>query len=73
MLMKFVLSPASSNCVINLSPDKPSVIREAHRVLKEGGEFYFSDVYVKEPLPEHIRKHKVLWGKDKFCNYRGLS
>ncbi|XP_072173233.1 arsenite methyltransferase-like [Diadema setosum] len=52
-----------SNCVINLSPDKASVIKEAHRVLKEGGEFYFSDIYVSEPLPEHIRKHKVLWGE----------
>nr|XP_054764369.1 arsenite methyltransferase-like [Lytechinus pictus] len=52
-----------SNCVINLSPDKPSVIREAYRVLKEGGEFYFSDIYVQQDIPEHIRKHKVLWGE----------
>ncbi|XP_784275.2 arsenite methyltransferase [Strongylocentrotus purpuratus] len=52
-----------SNCVINLSPDKPSVVREAHRVLKEGGEFYFSDIYVQQDIPEHIRKHKVLWGE----------
>jgi ubiquinone/menaquinone biosynthesis C-methylase UbiE len=31
-----------SNCVINLSPDKPAVLREAYRALAEGGEVYFS-------------------------------
>lgn len=30
-----------SNCVVNLSPDKPRVLREAYRVLAKGGEFYF--------------------------------
>ena len=33
-----------SNCVVNLSPDKPAVLKEAYRVLRKGGEFYFSDV-----------------------------
>lgn len=31
-----------SNCVINLSPDKPAVLREAYRALAEGGEVFFS-------------------------------
>ncbi|KAG7492870.1 hypothetical protein MATL_G00018610 [Megalops atlanticus] len=52
-----------SNCVVNLSPDKTSVLREAFRVLKDGGELYFSDVYSSSRLPEEIRSHKVLWGE----------
>lgn len=34
-----------SNCVINLSPDKPSVLKGMYHVLRKGGEAYFSDVY----------------------------
>ncbi|XP_042192919.1 arsenite methyltransferase [Callorhinchus milii] len=52
-----------SNCVVNLSPDKLSVLREAYRVLKNGGEMYFSDIYSDRELPEKMRKHKVLWGE----------
>ncbi|XP_074856016.1 arsenite methyltransferase isoform X2 [Carettochelys insculpta] len=52
-----------SNCVINLSPDKRAVLREAYRVLKAGGEMYFSDVYASCDLPEDIRKHRILWGE----------
>ncbi|XP_054949314.1 arsenite methyltransferase isoform X1 [Pan paniscus] len=51
-----------SNCVINLVPDKQQVLQEAYRVLKHGGELYFSDVYTSLELPEEIRTHKVLWG-----------
>ncbi|XP_067656585.1 arsenite methyltransferase-like [Haliotis asinina] len=52
-----------SNCVINLSPDKKAVLREAYKVLKEGGELYFSDVYCDRDLPDSARKHEVLWGE----------
>ncbi|XP_026707378.1 arsenite methyltransferase isoform X2 [Athene cunicularia] len=52
-----------SNCVINLSPDKRAVLREAYRVLKPGGEMYFSDIYASQHLSETIRKHRVLWGE----------
>jgi len=52
-----------SNCVVNLSPDKPRVLREVYRVLAPGGEFYFSDVYCDRRLPEHVQKHEVLWGE----------
>ena len=33
-----------SNCVLNLSPDKAAVLNGVHRLLKDGGEMYFSDV-----------------------------
>jgi AhpD family alkylhydroperoxidase len=43
-----------SNCVINLSPDKPQVWREIARVLKPGGRVAVSDLALKQPLPAHI-------------------
>ncbi|XP_069467793.1 arsenite methyltransferase [Ambystoma mexicanum] len=52
-----------SNCVINLCPDKRAVLEEAYRVLKDGGEMYFSDVYANIELSDEIKKHKVLWGE----------
>ncbi|KAL8558782.1 hypothetical protein ACOMHN_043725 [Nucella lapillus] len=52
-----------SNCVINLCPDKASVLKEAFRVLKEGGELYFSDIYTNAHLSPEIRQHRLMWGE----------
>ncbi len=52
-----------SNCVINLSPDKRAVFAEIFRVLKPGGELYFSDVFSGRRIPESLRKDPVLYGE----------
>eukprot|EP01083_Nonionella_stella_P080013 219641_1 len=52
-----------SNCVINLCPDKEAVLKSCHRLLKPGGELYFSDVYANRRVPQELREDEVLWGE----------
>ena len=52
-----------SNCVINLSPAKEEVFREVWRVLKPGGELYFSDIFADRRVPDEINKDPLLLGE----------
>lgn len=52
-----------SNCVINLSPNKAQVFKEIFRVLKPGGELYFSDVFCDRRVPPHLANDPVMRGE----------
>ena len=52
-----------SNCVINLSPMKEEVFKEIWRVLKTGGELYFSDIFADRRVPDEINNDPVLLGE----------
>jgi ubiquinone/menaquinone biosynthesis C-methylase UbiE len=50
-----------SNCVVNLSPDKDAVLKEAFRVLKPGGRLAISDIVHRGTLPEDVQKSIEAW------------
>ncbi len=52
-----------SNCVINLSPNKKKVFEEIFRVLKPGGELYFSDVFSDRRIPKALTEDQVILGE----------
>lgn len=52
-----------SNCVINLCQDKEAVLKHCHRLLKAGGEMYFSDVYSDRRVPDSLRQDPELYGE----------
>ena len=50
-----------SNCVINLSPEKDRVFREAFRVLKPGGRMMISDIVLEKELPQEVADKMEAW------------
>ena len=52
-----------SNCVINLALDKEKVLSDAFKLLKPGGEMYFSDVYSDRRIGLDLQKDPTLWGE----------
>jgi arsenite methyltransferase len=52
-----------SNCVLNLCTDKQKVLESCYKLLKTGGEMYFSDVYASRRVPQQLQKDPVLWGE----------
>jgi SAM-dependent methyltransferase len=53
----------TSNCVINLSPDKPRVLEEIWRVLRDHGRMVVSDIVSDRPVPPHLKVDPRLWGE----------
>ncbi len=53
----------TSNCVVNLSPDKPRVFSEMWRVLKDHGRILISDIVSERDVPPHLKTNPQLWGE----------
>lgn len=52
-----------SNCVINLVSDKAKLFRNVYRLLKPGGEMFFSDVYSDRRIPKNLQENSLLWNE----------
>lgn len=53
----------TSNCVVNLSPDKARVFEETWRILKDHGRFVLSDIVSEREVPPHLKVNPDLWGE----------
>jgi len=53
----------TSNCVINLSPDKPKVFAELWRILKDHGRVVIADIVSDREVPPHLKVNEQLWGE----------
>ena len=53
----------TSNCVINLSPDKRTVFKEMWRILKDHGRMCVADIVSEQPVPAHLKVNPQLWGE----------
>src|SRR2546425_842930 len=53
----------TSNCVVNLSPDKPRVFEEMWRILKDHGRIVISDIVSEREVPPHLKVNPRLWGE----------
>ncbi|MGH7569838.1 MAG: methyltransferase domain-containing protein [Gemmatimonadales bacterium] len=53
----------TSNCVVNLSPDKPRVFEEMWRILKDHGRVVVSDIVSERDVPPHLKVNAELWGE----------
>jgi arsenite methyltransferase len=60
---KETVDVVTSNCVINLVPDKSRAFQEIYRVLKGGGSMTISDIIAKEPVPERIKNDPEKWSE----------
>lgn len=52
-----------SNCVVNLLENKEKLLHSVYRILKVGGEFFFSDIYSDRRLPEELSKNPILYSE----------
>lgn len=52
-----------SNCVVNLLEDKEDILKKVYRLLKNGGEFYFSDIYADRRIPAELKTNPILYAE----------